>query len=490
MLGTMVLNILRSRKFAKRVLLGVLILIIPAFVLWGVGNISQRPPLVGQIGRQKITATDLGKSAQGTRIQIVLAYFQDSASLNKILQNRALITHMAWERLIFLDAARSKHIKVTDKEVMQFISRHPLFQRNGVFDVNAYNYILRNLLNMQPHQFEEFLKDNLKISKFRQDLFKNINASDNELLALYRMANDKVDFSYILIDKEIFADKVSVDPDKVKKFYDENTSGFLSPPKADIEYIEFLYEDPSKRTVTIEKIKEIYPKLQKSPENLKKIAKENGLRYGKTGVFSRDEMMPGVKSTEQLHSVAFALEEGKISQPIFPATEKGSIYILRKVSHIPPAQLKFEEVKGGITEALLDAKSLQMAGEKATPLYERITKGTITLEDAGKVAGQVVKTAKGINSAGYIQNIGPARPVVTSALKSQEGNVISPITISEKGVILARVDKIIPADEAEFAAQKEKFRQNLLARKQMNAIDRWFEENAKRIKLHRSLSDL
>ena len=68
----MVMNVLRSRKFAKRVLFALLVLIIPAFVLWGVGSITQKPPVIGQIGRQKVRIDDLAKSAQGARIQILL----------------------------------------------------------------------------------------------------------------------------------------------------------------------------------------------------------------------------------------------------------------------------------------------------------------------------------------------------------------------------------------------------------------------------------
>jgi len=45
----MVLSILRSRKFSKRILTALLILIIPAFLLWGVGSLKNRPGKIGKI---------------------------------------------------------------------------------------------------------------------------------------------------------------------------------------------------------------------------------------------------------------------------------------------------------------------------------------------------------------------------------------------------------------------------------------------------------
>ena len=93
----MVLNILRSKKVAKKVLLGLLILIVPAFVLWGVGNLGEGPPSVGKISGRTISARDLAESVQGIHAQLVFSYYGDFQALNRILQNRSLINNMAWE---------------------------------------------------------------------------------------------------------------------------------------------------------------------------------------------------------------------------------------------------------------------------------------------------------------------------------------------------------------------------------------------------------
>ncbi|MGB2879156.1 MAG: peptidylprolyl isomerase [Candidatus Omnitrophota bacterium] len=485
----MVLSILRSKKFAKRVLFALLVLIIPAFVLWGVGNISQRPPLIGQIGGQKIQATDLAKSAQGVRIQILLTYFNDPETLNRILQNRTITNFMAWERLIFLNAARKNRIKVNDREVMTFISQHPLFQKNGIFDMKIYTYILRNMLSINPAQFEKLVKENLEVRKFRQNLLGNITIDDDDLLSFYKAANDKVDISYVLIGKSLFIDKINVEPEEIRTFYANNKNAFLSPAEIDIEYVEIPY-DEEKRTTATETIRKMYPELQASPNKFSTIAEKNGFRYGRTGLFSQNELIPGIQSTKTIHDLAFSMKVDEISPPVFSESDKGKVYILRKLKHVPPAPLQFEEVRDNIRDIILDSKCLGLAEEKASQLHERITKGGMPLEEAGKIHGQVSKTASGIGPGDYIQDVGPAGAVVARALKSGAGAVLPPMTVKEKGVLLIRVDKIIPVSEENFEKQKEPLRQELLARKQMAAIDKWMEENSSKIRLKIPLDEI
>ncbi|MGD2279206.1 MAG: peptidylprolyl isomerase, partial [Candidatus Omnitrophota bacterium] len=300
----------------------------------------------------------------------------------------------------------------------------------------------------------------------------------------------KVDISYILIDKDLYLDKISVQPEETREFYEENKDMFFSPAKVGIEYLRIPYEEAEDKDAAVEQSRKIYAELTRSPEKFGEIAEKNKLDYGKTKPFSREELIPGIKSGENLHNIAFSLKEGEVSPPVLSGPKKGSIYIIRKTEYIAPELLEFEKVEEGIISALSSVKCIRLADEKANDIYGRIAGREMTLEKAGKLNGQLVKTETGIKADGYIQNIGPAGPIVTRALKSGEGEVVSPIIIKEKGALLVRVDKIIPADEAGFEEKKDELRRNFLARKQIEAVEKWMEKNSSRIKLRRSLSDL
>ncbi|MFH1552283.1 MAG: SurA N-terminal domain-containing protein [Candidatus Omnitrophota bacterium] len=485
----MVLSVLRSRKFARRVLLALLILIIPAFVLWGVGNVAQRPGPVGQIGGRNISPEEFAESRQGIKTQVLFTYYGNFDTMNQILRNRTMMNFMAWERLVLLDAARKKNIKITNEEVLSFLTQHPLFQKNGVFNKEIYDYILRNNLALGPRQFEELVRQNLQVTAFRQDLFKNIKVSDEEVAQHYKKTNDKVVLTYVFIDKEIFAEDVAVSAEEAEIFYTANKDKFLDPAKVEVEYIEFPYANASEKTAAIDEIEKIYSELKASPEKIPETAKMRGLRHGKTAPFSREDVVAGVPFFKEFHVAAFALDEGELSPPVFSSPEKGSAYILRKVKDIPPRQMEFEEVRVNIVAALGNEKSLRLAKESADLLYEKLPDANTALEKEAQKMHYKIKTTEPVDSTGYIENIGAAGKIVARALETGEGEIIPPVVI-QNGVVIVRVDTILPADETILEKQKEFLRRELLARKQMSIMDDWFRENEPQAQLKAVLEEL
>jgi len=193
------LHIFRSRKFARRTLIGILIVIIPAFVLWGAGSMTQRPKPIGSIGSQKIMPLDFGESLQAMRIQLLLTYYYDYGKFETIASNRPVLNRLAWERLVFLSTARKKGIKMKDKDVVLFLSQHPLFSKGGYFNKEIYMHIIKNALRIEPREFEEFVRENLQVKTFLDSLYKEIVIDEEEIVLYYRKLNDKVNISYVLI---------------------------------------------------------------------------------------------------------------------------------------------------------------------------------------------------------------------------------------------------------------------------------------------------
>ena len=241
----MIMHILRSKKVAKRILLALLILIIPAFVLWGAGTLTSGPGTIGRIGGKTITDRSLDKSRQAIKAQLLFSYYGDFNTLNKITQDRQLLNFMAWERLVLLDGANRAKITVPDTAIVQFIAQHPLFRRGGGFDSTTYSYILKNTLGMDPRQFEEFTRENLKTHLFRQSITQDMTVSDKEVLEFYGKDHDKVVLSYLLLPKESFSEEVEVTETDIREYYENNKELFLDPAKMTIEYMSFPYDYPN-----------------------------------------------------------------------------------------------------------------------------------------------------------------------------------------------------------------------------------------------------
>lgn len=489
----MVLKIFRSKKFTKRTLIVLLILIIPAFVLWGVGNLGSGPELIGKIGGKAVYPRDLFKSADGIKAQILFSHGDNFSVFSQILKNRVLINYMAWERLILLNAARAlrgKAPKISNQDVIAFISQHPVFQRNGVFDTSVYNYVLRNALSMDPRQFEELIRENLRIHFFRQSLLSGINVSDEEVRKEFDKTSDKVTFSYVFLDKDLFSSDVSVSEEEAKTYYDENKTDFFEKAKAEVDYVKIDFQDTETRKSAVRILKEILPALSENSAEFKETSEEYELDYAAPKPFSIDDIPEGVPYFEDFQREAFRLEEGNLSSPIFSSQEDiGTVYILRKIKDIPPAQESFETVREKIIKILVEKKCLASAKKEADALYDGMTKDNETLKQAAKKLGQEVRSAKDISSSEYIKNVGPAESIVSAASEAGDGNTIPPITL-KNGVLFGVVEEIIPGKESDFEQQKTALHKQLLEAKQMDAIKAWFDDNNRNIELKKPLEKI
>ena len=485
----MVMKVFRSRKFARRVLVLLLILIIPAFVLWGAGSVTRGSQLIGIIGKEKIYPDDLVKSLQGIKTQLLFVYYGNFAALRQILQNRQLMNVMAWERLVMLEGARRGKMNIGNEAVLAFISQHPLFQRDGAFDPQVYKYVLQNNLGITPREFEELVRENMKIQFFRQGLLKDVDVTDEELLEVYNMANDKVRVSYILIEKDDFADEVTVLSEEARAYYEENAQQFIEPEKAEVEYISFAYDSPEEKSEVLRKIEKVYPLLREDPAGFKGIAENNGLRYASTGTFTANDVIPGMPFFKGFQDMSLSLQENEISPPIFSAEGKGNAYIIHRTGVTPPRELAFDEVSQPLTGALKESKLLSLAGKRAGEIHAAMLESGETFESAARSLGTDIKATDLQTVSGYFEGIGPSGEIIARAREAGEGNITGPIIV-KKGAIIARVDQIVPADRKAFDDEKETIRAKVLQAKQMQALDDWFRAKAPRVELRKDLKSL
>lgn len=137
-----------------------IILIIPAFILWGVPEKSKGKKYKGIIAGRKVPWQEYYKSLRTCERQAILAYGDKFNQMRKDLK----LEEQAWQRLILLEKAKKQGVKIEDKEVIAAIKKIPLFQNEEGFDKKKYNQILE-YLKIKPRKFEEEIRETLKISK-------------------------------------------------------------------------------------------------------------------------------------------------------------------------------------------------------------------------------------------------------------------------------------------------------------------------------------
>ena len=479
------LHIFRSKKFARRTLFAILILIIPAFVLWGAGSVSKGPGLIGTIGKQKIRSDEFATSLQGVKIQLLLTY-SNYDMFRDILRNRPLINRMAWDRLIFLNASQTDGYKVTNNDVLSYLGQHPLFQKDGAFDQWTYYYIVKNTFGIEPRAFEELVRENLEISVLQNLLYKGINISDAELNKYYHVLNDNYSISYLLIDKEQFTTTTPVSEEEARKYYETHLREFQIPTQIDIEYIEFPYANIDTKKAATSKANELHMHVEKYPTTFEETAGKHGMRYQRTGPISMDKLIPGTKSSKKVHDVAFSMDNGEVSPPLVVGENEGTVYILRKLETVSAELPSFEAVKEIVIARVTNKQKMQLAREKAAIIYQDISDQTLSLQKAAEELNQKIQTAENVSSNGYIDNLGPARSIIESTVGASAGDIMPPIA-TPKGMVITRIDVISPVSNEKFEGQQEAIRTQVIRDQRRKVLQKWLEEKAPKVTLKRQL---
>ena len=261
----------------KRILWVLAALIIPAFVLWGAGSATKRRSpykYIGMIGGRKVSFDDFIKSGRDVQIALLLNYFSQPDVLKKLRTDRKFLNRLAWENLLIRTQIKKERITASNQEVIDFIMRHPLFSKDGVFSDRLYNYILKHSLGLTPRAFEESVRSFLTEVKFKRALVENVTVSDDEVRRLYEKEFERAKVNYIIIDKNDFKKNAEVSDDEITAYYEEEKGNFREAEKIILEYISFPHKEEGEKEEAIANLKTLYDRMKRRPRNFEKLAQD------------------------------------------------------------------------------------------------------------------------------------------------------------------------------------------------------------------------
>lgn len=190
------LKVLRNKKTAKKIWIGLALIIIPAFTLLGFGGAfrsREEKQSLGKISGRQVSATELRDSVSAVTTSGIMRFGDRFSELQKYLDIEA----QAWQRLILLDEAKRRGIRVSDKEVVDLIESYPFFQYKGSFDNRIYNQTLQYVFRLQPRAFEEQTRQSLMLNKLFKQVTAGLEVSDKEAELAFDRANQEISISYI-----------------------------------------------------------------------------------------------------------------------------------------------------------------------------------------------------------------------------------------------------------------------------------------------------
>jgi len=556
------LKAMRKKGNVKAVMWVLAIIIIPAFVFWGAGSMIRERSrgAAGTIFHKKVPLEDYLQSWEAARDQALMIYGRLFDQIAQYLD----LDSQAWDRLILLVEARKQRIRVTDQELIERLRDFPLFQKEGKFDPQVYEWVLKYYFRTTPIRFEEQMRESIRISKLVEKIYAQVNLTEAQLKEEFVSANEKAKFSFFLIETKDLLNQVNLEGEKeLLDYYNQHKETLRRPDSVKVEYAsldssalesqvsvsdeeikvyfeghreEFKPASPSpsaspmpseatqeekkvaqnKEPIPAAKTDELKPELtseiketvkaklisqkardrveeiksevvpQLGPQaKLEEIARKYSLSFKETGYFSLDEPIAEIGFNLKFYNAAFGLGAGEISEPI--ETAGGYLFLKvkeKKASYIP----EFSEVKAKVGDLAKKEKAAKLAKEKAEALLKALKEKS--WEDLAKESNLAPVTTDFITRQDYITGIGKSEEFIRTGFSLNPKEIAKNLIRTERGFVLLRLDEKRAINDDDFQKEKAGFKEKILAKKQADYFQAWFEALKKKANLQSNVDKM
>ena len=486
------------RKYVKVFLWIIAILIIPSFILWGVGTAirdQSRARYAGTIFKHPVSWNEFDRAYQTTVMLLVLS---DLGAYLSFLDPEAF----TWDRLILLQEVKKKKLRVPDQDVVDYVQKIPAFRDQDGFNRRSYEETLKLRFRTDPRTFEEEVRKTLAISKLRDEVMAEAVLDDEALWKEYRAQNDKRRVATVEFETERFEKEVSLADEELKSYFEANAKAFERPEQIRLQTAGLAFGEGNQKEIR-RRLDEAYAALtasdaEKEPNAFETIAKEKELLLKTTDFFSL--FKPPADLPEELLVEATRSKPGVGSEPIEtpsgiylvsePIETPSGIYLVKLLDKKPPQVPSFEEARSEVEKVLKREKAESLCQEKARGVLQEIqaklANEKVSFEDAVKAAGVSFKETAPFSRGEPIEGMGDVSELNRAAF-ALSLNEAGGIVRTPKGFAILKPKEEIPASREDFEKGKAAFREKVLKQKQTQHFNEWFQVLKANAKLQSNL---
>lgn len=490
----------RMREGASSIWVKIILgLIIFSFVFAGVGSYlaggSQQA--AAKIDDREISQREFEQAYQNerNRMQSQLGdYFTTLMGDPAYVQQfrRSVLDRMVNDVLIE-QRAKELGLRISDEQIRNAIVSMPEFQRDGKFDNEIYNTLLRRS-GFSPEMFAESMRTDMLRQQFLAALQGSDFALSNELAALTKLEKQQRVIRNLTLDVAEFQKKADVSAEDIQAFYEQNPQMFTRPDQVKVAYIELsgeglkttleisdadakaYFEENLTKYGTAEQRQVSHILIQGDSSDAKAKAEEllaqlnDGADFaqlaqsssddtfsakdgGKLDWFERGVMDPAFEDA------AYALNKGETSAVV----QSSFGYHIIKLDDVKESQVKpFAEVRDDIIAELREQRAAEEFYDLQTQLAETAFEMPDSLDDAAAAVNADVQSTDF-----FSQNDAPgilANPAVMLAVFSPEvredGLNSDVIEIAPEHVVVVRVEDsrdemVLPFDEVSASVKQQ-----------------------------------
>lgn len=462
------------RNFAGSWVVKILfVLLILSFGIWGIGDVfrSSTPTSVAEVGSVEIgrEALDQEFRRQIERLRPMLGGNLTAEQAKQFgLLDQSLQTLI--QRALFDLAAKDAGIAVGPEVVKLRIADEPAFRnQQGQFDANMFRTVLRNN-QLTEDGYIALIRRETARELVAGAVNAGVAAPKTLTQALYRFRGEKRVAEVVTLTNASVGDVGSPDEAEITRAYEDHQVRFTAPEyraltvaqlspdalaadiKIDDAQLRAAYDEraaefgtPEKRNILMTVVDD-----EAKAKAIADAAKTKGLADAAKEAGVEPLTLDGIARAElpELGDAAFALEQGKSSEPI----KSGLGWHVLAVTGVQAGSTKsFDEVRGQLAADIRKEKALDAVFAIANRVEDQLASGA-PLEEVAKAQGLALSKVAAVDSSGKAPDGKDAAPALP-ALKALLPNVFqlkagASTNLSEgQGSVFTavRVDSVIPA---------------------------------------------
>ncbi len=226
----------------------VLLLIIP-FALWGINEYfdGDTETYVAKVNGKNISVNEFQRTydQQRARLQSMLGANFDPALLDDKRIKRDVLDMLVDEEVLVQAAAKAGY-RISNEQLSAEIQQVDSFQRDGRFDKELYNQFLRGQ-GMSVGDFEARLRRILLIGQFRNGIMNTAVITTREVGNIARLREQQRDIGYFTLPVTAFMADAVVSDAEVRQYYEKNRERFSVPEQVSVEYLELSADELAQR---------------------------------------------------------------------------------------------------------------------------------------------------------------------------------------------------------------------------------------------------
>jgi peptidyl-prolyl cis-trans isomerase D len=214
------------------------------------------------------------------------------------------------------------------------------------------------------------------------------------------------------------------------------------------------------------------------PGDLDTVATELGVMVQESGLFQREDPVPGLGVAPQVSQEAFTLADKQVSTAI--ASSRGPVFITVSEKRDPYVP-KLDEVKDRVREDVIRQRATELSSQRASAIAAAL-KSSSNFMAAAKAQGfEATETELITRNAALPENIGVSPDVDKVAFTLPVNGVSDPIKTSD-GTVIVRVVEKDPVTPEEFRKAKETFRAEILNERRGRFFEAYMTKARARVK--------